>query len=321
MDYKELIGPLAKTVGEVPKTAVVRALRQHTVADCERRLQRLTATTAEALGTKLDRGDWIEQEGRTVTYLPELGRAAVFHASGALEMHMGIAPMEGLFDTIEERDVLTDLVGETAKRLRIHDWVGSGERLDFEHLFQIKAAAADREGRVTEPVLCRAVGAFRHSIEGIPVLGPASVAVKVAAKGILDSLSIQVREATSEVIDETTVAPPEEGAREIVRQLESLMGRSKTTSGAELARPRWMRLGYLALSRRTRQRVLAPMYVAQIDVESEQEAQGYLLVARATERTYLRIPTRGSDEPSVPVTRAEAYGQPAKAGRTRAVGA
>ena len=47
----------------------------------------------------------------------------------------------------------------------------------------------------------------------------------------------------------------------------------------EVAHPQWTRFGYLALPKGTAQEWLAPVYVAEIDIDAGEEAQGYVLVA------------------------------------------
>jgi hypothetical protein len=287
----------------VPERAEVRELRPTSVAEGERRLRRLLAAAGEATGRRLDKGEWATQKQRTTVRLPENAHAAAYHASGALRIATGIEPMAALFGAPAPADELTRLVTRTADALRLSEWVGEGERLEFERLWQIKAGAVDREGRAVPTVLCRAVGAFRHTVNGVPVLGAASAAVKVAAGGALDAVTLQVRATAPTVLDRPAVLPPEQGVRLLLARMRDLMGKSSVPY-AELARPRWTRFGYLSLSKRQAQRVLAPVYLAQVDVEHEQEAQGYLLAVRATERTYLALPA-GREAPAPQVRRAD----------------
>jgi hypothetical protein len=303
MDEAQLIARMTEQVGRVPERAEVRELRPASVAEGERRLKRLLAAAGDVTGRRLDKGEWAARKQRTTVRLPENAHATAYHASGALRLATGIEPMAALFGAPAPADELTKLVTRAADALRLVEWAGDGERLEFERLWQIKAAAVDREGRATPPVLCRAVGAYRHTVNGVPVLGAASAAVKVAAGGALDAVTLQVRATTPTVLDRPATLPPEQGVRLLLARLRDLMGRSAVPY-AELARPRWTRFGYLSLSKRQAQRVLAPVYLAQIDVEHEQEAQGYLLAVRATERTYLPLPT-GREAPAPPVRRAE----------------
>ena len=112
----------------------------------------------------------------------------------------GIAFQKG-----QERASLVERVKETADRLNIREWVGQNDSLAFERLWQIKAAATNRKGQVVEPVLCRVVGAYRHFVGEFPVWGAASVAVKLAGEGTLDSLTVQVRATTGKVIDRVEI--------------------------------------------------------------------------------------------------------------------
>ncbi|SRR6266487_2892819 len=128
-----------------------------------------------------------------------------------------------------------------------------------------------------------------------PVWGAASVAIKLAGGGALDSVSIQVRETTGEPIEWAQIIRPDEAARQIVLQLASLMGRSKVPF-TELVVPQGMRFGYLSLGKRKPQNVLAPHYIAGIAINGE-EAQAYQFVVPATEKTYLPLCQAGKHAP------------------------
>ena len=294
MNEKMLIKKMVDSVEDVPSRAEVFAVRQYSLDDTERRTKCLLATTAEAYSLSSDRGDWVVQQDRTLVRLPQEARAIVYHASGAMKFVTGLNPMESLFKKVEAQEELVRLVEETADHLNIREWVGKNESLHFERLWQLKAAASDREGTVVEPVLCRVVGAYRHFIGELPVWGAASVAIKLTGEGTLDSLTVQVRETTGEVIDRTRIMRPDQAARQIFLQLSSLMGKSKI-SLSESAAPQWLRFGYLSLGKRKSQRLLAPVYVATIGIEGQEESQAYLFVTSATEKTYLPLCQIGTD--------------------------
>ena len=294
MNDELLIKKMVDSVGDIPSQAEVFAVRQYSLDDMERRTKRFLYTIGESYGLSLDSSDWVMQQGQTLVRLPLGARAKVYHASGAMKLVIGLNPMESLFKKVEEREELMRLVEETANRLNIREWVGNNESLHFERLWQIKAAAADSTGKVVEPVLCRVVGAYRHFVGELPVWGAASVAIKLAGEGTLDSVAIQVRETTGEVIDQAQIIRPDQAAHQIFLQLSSLMGKLKIPI-SEVAAPQWMRFGYLSLPKRKSQRLLAPVYVAAIEIEGQEEAQAYLFVTSATEKPYLPLERNGSE--------------------------
>jgi hypothetical protein len=304
MTEQELIRKLADGAGTVPTHAEVLGIRQYSLDEMQARAKRLLATAGEALKLSVDRGDWVSREDRTLIRLPLGAHAVLYHASGAMKLSSGVNPMESLFKKVESRDVLTRAVENTARRLKIREWVGHGDSLELERLWQIKAQATDRTGYPIEPVLCRAIGAYRHYVRNLPVWGAASVAVKIAGDGALDSVTLQMRETSGELIERSPVLAPELAARQIVLQLTSLMGKSRNPA-SEMADPQWMRFGYLALSKRKPQRVLAPVYFAGIGIQGQQEAQAYVLAVGATEKTYLQLAPNGS-EAKVGIRRATA---------------
>jgi hypothetical protein len=201
--------------------------------------------------------------------------------------------MEYLFEKLDRRDELINLVEDMGKRLNINDWIPENDKLSFERLWQIKAAAADSQGKMIDPVLCRVVGAYRHFVNDIPVWGPASVAIKLAGGGQLDSLTVHVRESTGEVIDQVKIIDPEQAARQIMAQLNGLIGQ-KDIRDIRGTKPSYFEFGYLSLPKRKVQRVLAPVFIAGIEIHDE-EAQAYQMIVPASERDFLALCRSGSE--------------------------
>jgi hypothetical protein len=303
VDTKALIEKMASVDRTVPDRADVLALRQYSVSDMERRLRRLLATTGESCGMVLDRGDWQPGRDRTLVRLPLGGRAAFYHASGAMKLVMGLAPLEHCFDGIPDRRVLTDQVEAAARPLKLNDWLSRNASLRFERLWQLKAQAAGRDGQTTAQLLCRVVGAYRHFVGELPVWGPAAVAVKLAAGGTLDSLVIHLREPSGEVVERAKVLPPEHAARAVAAQLRGLLGHSRSSGDGKLSTER-LRFGYLSLPKRKPQRVLAPVYVGTVQIEGRDEAQAYHCVVPATEECFQSLCLAGSEARPAPQRRA-----------------
>jgi hypothetical protein len=296
MDEKTLIEKMVSSVKAVPSEAEVFAVRQHSIDELERRTKSFLSMAGEACKLPLSRGDWVKKQHRTIIRLPKGARAVVYHASGAMKLFTGLNPMELLFKKAQKKEKLMELVEDTAKRLNISKWVRKNESLTFERLWQVKASAADRKGESVEPVLCRVVGAYRHYVAELPVWGAASVSIELAAEGTLDSLTVQVREPTDAVIDEAKILPPDEAARLIFLQLKTLMGKSKVPV-SEIAVPKWLRFGYLSLTKRKAQHLLAPAYVAAIGIDGQEEKQAYIFAISATEKNYLTLCRSGHEAP------------------------
>jgi hypothetical protein len=305
MTESDLIKRLAASAGTVPAHAEVFGVRRFSLGDLERRAKRFLTSINEAYNLSLDKGDWTQKREQTLIRLPRGARALLYHASGAMKFVSGLAPMERLFPATATQDTLMQAVESASTRLKIEGWVsGVGQTLKFERLWKIKAAGGDRNGKVIEPVICRAIGAYRQFIGEVPVLGPASVAVKIAGDGSVDSVDLQLRETTPEVIDRSAVLPAADAARQVVLQLSSLMGKGKVAY-TEYAVPESMRFGYINLGKRSFQAVLAPVYLATISIAGE-EAQGYVLVTSATEKPYLALSRAGHEAPAASISRVAA---------------
>jgi hypothetical protein len=289
MNAKHLIEGLASSVGKLPTHVDVIGLQRFSLEDLQRRTKRFLSLVGEKERRSLDRGDWTEQNEHTVVHLTQGARAIFYHASGAMKYVSGLAPMEMLFEHVESRELLTKLVKDAAQKFRLHEWAGPNDDIAFERLWQMKAQAADRQGKVSTPVLCRIVGAYRHFVGGIPVLGGASVALKLAGNGALDSMSVHVRASASETLDKAKILNPEIAAQQVSVQLGSVLGHSKDALPRDVIESQTMQFGYLDLGKRKSQRLLAPAYVAHITLRHKQERQAYLFAVAASEKSYLPI--------------------------------
>ncbi|QOY95495.1 hypothetical protein IM543_06435 [Massilia sp. UMI-21] len=297
MNEQALIDSLAASCpGNLPGRADVLLLRQFTEDEVRARATRFVSLLREVDACSRDHASFGMRDDRTVVQLTGGAHAVVYHASGALQFNAGIGPLEAPFAHVEEREQLTRLVGEAAQRLRVSEWTGDGGTLAFERLWLTKGQGADPNQRLSEPVLFRATGAWRHAIGGVPVLGAASVAITLAGDGLLHGLQVRIRPGIEETLDKAIVTPPEAGAQLIAHKLLSVLGQAKERLPADAVRVETMRFGYLDLGKRKAQRVLAPVYVAQVQIRHRLETQGYVFAVPATERLYQELPLFGSSQ-------------------------
>jgi hypothetical protein len=296
MNEQTLIDSLASACeGQLPNRADVLALRPFTEDDVRSRANRFVSLIHEGDACSRDHVNFVAHADRTQVLLAGGARAVVYHASGALQFSAGLAPFQAPFERVEETAVLTRVLTEAAQRLKVADWAGDNASLAFERLFQSKGQGADREAKATEPVLFRATGAWRHAIGGIPVLGAASVALTLAGDGALDALSVRIRPAVSETIDSAAIVAPELAARQIAARLAGVLGNAKEKLAGDAIASQTMRFGYLDLGKRKAQRVLAPVFLAQVVVRHKLESQGYIFAVAATEKHYLELPLFGTE--------------------------
>lgn len=293
MNEKSLIERLNIKIEDIPDQIEVLAVRQFSLDDLDHRIRHLLRVLGENSELNLDRGDWIQKEDCTLIRLYQGARMRIYHPSGAIRLVTGLNPMESIFENMVEKDQLINLVDEVSEQLNISEWVGLNDKLVFEHLWQIKASAADLKGRIIDPILCRVVGTYRHFINRFPILGPASVAIKLADGGKLDSLDILVRESTGEEVDQVQVIHPEQAAQKIISLVSGLMGQ-KGIQEVEGMKPSSFEFGYLSLPKRKAQQVLAPVYAAGIEIDGEL-TQAYHVVVPASDREFMAMCSYGSE--------------------------
>ena len=288
-----LIDKKGSSIEEIPDYVDILAVRQFSEDELERRTRRLLYITGETCKLNLERGDWVRKENRTLVQLPKMARIVIYNASGVIHFVTGLSPMEHLFEKVDRREELIKLIVDMGERLSINNWIPENDKLSFERLWQIKAAAADSKGNMIDPVLCRIVGAYRHFVNDIPVWGPASVAIKLAGGSQLDSLTVHVRESTGKVIDQVKIIDPEQAARQIMAQVNGLIGQ-KDIRDTKGIKPSYFEFGYLSLPKRKVQRVLAPVFIAGVEIHNE-EAQAYQMIVPASEREFLTLCRSGNE--------------------------
>lgn len=282
---------------EVPKAVSILELRRWSVDELQRRMRKWLRAGSDVCAKAFDHGEWSVGDDHTLVRLPQGARAEIFHASGAFKLSSGLAPMDNLFKEMPQNKELLEQAEKFIAGLGVREQLGRNDALSFERMWKIKAAAEDREGKRTDPVLCRAVGAFRHHVEGLPVYGPASVAVQIAGDGSLDSFSTLMRGPALETLERAKVLAPERAARALLQQLTAQFSSnaSNQRNEPEFECKEGLRLGYMSLGKRKAQRLLAPVYVATIDVTHEQESQGLVMMVPATEKNYLPLNPPGSE--------------------------
>ena len=302
MDEKEMLKQMVGKLEQVPERVEVLGLRQIPAEELEARARGIMRECGKVFKVKLEGGDRVVEADRTLIRLPRGARLVIYHNSGAMRYSSGLAPLEALFEKVELREALVKLVERKVARLNTQEWLGAGQRLEFEKLWQVKASAADRSNKPIAPVLCRVVGAYRLFVGELPVWGPASFAVKLAAAGELDFLDLQVRQTNQEVIDEVEVLRPEQAVRALLGQMATLWGRSKFAP-AELVEQASLRFGYFSLPKRKTQRVLAPVYVADIQTGGDEPMARQFILA-ASEKNYLPVCEIGVDPRLAQLSRA-----------------
>ncbi len=281
-------------VGRVPDAVEVLRLAPPDVGAVQGRLEQTFGTVAELAGVDRERPQVTTGRDRTtLRFRKARMRATGFHASGAMSVDLGVRPFDDVFDADPGDEKLTELCEEVGERLGLRKALPSSDSLSFERLWRIKAAGGDAKGTVTDPVLCRAVGAFRHSVGELPVYGRASATVEVANAGRLVSMSISARrfagDESGETIARTLIRSPEAAANEVAERM------VKAFEGAEelkaTLQPQWFRFGYLSLGRRSTQDMLAPFYVAAISVRHEEESSAHVIAVSGGDDQFMRLPT------------------------------
>lgn len=290
--FSELTERLESLIEHVPDVTEVLELTPPTPEESARRTEAVIDTVGAVTGLDVTPGKRELTDARVVMRLPEGGRAVTFLASGALVVKAGIEPFADLFQDDPGDEALTASLTGWQEKLRISELLPAQDRLDFERLWRIKAAGSDREGTFSEPVLCRAIGSFRHRVRDIPVHGRASATVEVTGGGRLASMSVSTRrfaDGADVLIARARTRAPGDAAQEVTKRLARALSGQERDATLEATS---FEFGYLSLSRRRPQSVLAPVYLAAVTVSGteEQERSAHIIAVAGSPEQYLRLP-------------------------------
>jgi hypothetical protein len=292
---KELTEKLASLVGEVPDVTEVVELAALRPEEVLRRNEKVLADLAATAEISLEVGKGGERfKERTVYRGEDGGRAVTFHASGAFTLLAGVDPLDDLFAEVAPDDSLRKAVESVADTLGLVGFVDKEDVLAFERLWKLKAAGADREGKLSDPVLTRAVGAYRQSVRDLPVLGRSSASVEVTGSGRLSQLTVTLRRFAGDgggsTLEKARSRKPEDAAADVAARLSRMLGGQEEDVVLDAQS---FAFGYLSLGRRRAQALLAPMYVAAVTVDGgpERERSAHVVAVTGSEQQYLKLPT------------------------------
>lgn len=226
------------------------------------------------------RADLQRDKHSTTVLFPGGTTVKLFHASGAMIARRSLPPAAHLFKQAPPKDTLVSRAQDTVRRLGLGQSPNSVERLEFERLWQIKAAGRQPNGAGGYETLCRAVGAFRRFVHELPVLGRSSVFVKLAADEVVEAAGSDWRPREERAFEEATVIDPSEAALRVASELSG--AGSPNSSNYEVD---FFGLGYLSFPKRRVQSILQPVYVALLHSRGW-TTLGRIVVVSATERAY-----------------------------------
>lgn len=281
---------LVDLTGDLPRETAVLAL--HEQPDAWKQGMTLAHQLSDSLGWTVREEQTSRRRASTLLRDTHRGRISVFRESGAVSVHSSIAPFDELFGDDPGNESLTRDVSERLGRLGLADLLSETERLDFERLWRIRAAGSDPQGNVSDPVLCRAVGAFRHRVRDLPVLGRASAHVEMTGHGNVSSMSALVRSPRdhgSHVVSTVRNRDPFEAATEVAIHVAKKLG-SKEFGDAVTAES--FSFGYLGLGRRRAQAVLAPFFVATVIIDGGRDGtrSAHVIPVAGSQERFIKLP-------------------------------
>jgi hypothetical protein len=230
--------------------------------------------------------------------LPNNGNVDVFHPSGALAASMHALHARTPIGS-DERELVRDPLVKLGERLAMtiakqHGIAGDALRL--ESLWERKAQGTrlpqEKGGLAakTAVAVLEVLSSFRRYVEGMPVLGRASVYVGVGANTEVIRWGADLRIVEPEPV---TVAPVIDAAAGARRVLEDLaLRRPERPVTLEDFEPDSFQLGYISLGRRREQFVMQPVWVAVLTPRGS-TTMGHVVAVPASERTFEAIAQGG----------------------------
>jgi len=194
---------------------------------------------------------------------PEGGLITLFPLSGAMEADITnawnwgpIARDEGKADRATLKRVLGKLATALGAQL-----LGGDETLRFERVWETKGRATTLKGEDSATALLSVVGAFRRFIDDLPVLGRASIHVKLGAAARPSGWGFDWR-GCSKRIGKVAIVEPQHAAQRVVEKLSQRWSGKVPT--ADHYRVELFQLAYFSAGRRVGQNLFEPVWVAKL---------------------------------------------------------
>jgi hypothetical protein len=198
--------------------------------------------------------------------LPSEGRMDIFHPSGAIAATtrpLSVRKPIGTDETKVDRKPLVAAATKVASVIA-KSRIASNEEMRFESTWEWKATG-ETIARGKEPVnklptaLFEVLVAFRRYLEGLPVLGRASVHLALGAGEIVTRWGIDWRPVKKEPMTHTSVLDPSEGAKRVMDDL--FWRRPERPFTLKDFEPKSFELAYFSLSRRREQSIMQPAWI------------------------------------------------------------
>lgn len=226
----------------------------------------------------------------TAMRLPAEGRMDVFHPSGAmaasirpLSVRKPIATDETKVDRKPLIAAATKVAGVIAKPS-----IASNEEMRFESTWEWKATGetiSTGKAPITKipTALFEVLAAFRRYLEGLPVLGRASVHVALGAGEMVTRWGIDWRQVKKEPMIQTPILDPTEGAKRVMDDL--FWRRPERPFTLKDFEPKSFELGYFSLSRRREQSIMQPAWITILAPRAPM-TMGQVVVVPAAPRSF-----------------------------------
>jgi hypothetical protein len=190
-------------------------------------------------------------------------RMRIYHNSNAVVIKRKMNPLEHLIKEKLDIKQQSEIAINIIKKLELDKAKLPFEQLEFESLWQVNASGITIEKSVAPVTLCRIVGAFRRHINKIPVYGRASIFVKIAGEGLIESVGVDWRPINENPINKVKIINPEIAAEKILENLNSVLPNKVITS--DDFKPEFFYLGYFSMPKRQQQHYMQPVYVAMFE--------------------------------------------------------
>jgi hypothetical protein len=222
--------------------------------------------------------------------LPYHGRVDVFHPSGALTALMYAPASRTPIVPDEQKLDAAPYVREAEEHARTiaQEFGIAGDDLHLEGRFNRKGQGTslpneNRRPEQTPVAVFEVLSSFRRHLDGLPVLGRASVHVGIGVGSEIIRWGADLRKVENDPFTVASVIDPEAGARRVLDEL--AWRRPERPCGLDDFEPKAFRLGYVSLGRRYEQRVMQPAWVAILSPRGN-TTMGQVIAVPAAERAY-----------------------------------
>lgn len=279
---------LAEKAAYYQDTVPVFKIQQQNLTELHKAAVSLANRFTGNLSIKESRFSLQQKDRSTHILLPGGATMKYYHNSGNKQFSKNTNPFTDIIShdaSKENTDAFKDSACDLIEKHQLN-FSASMDEVHFEKLWQLKACGINQQKEKAPVIINRLVYSYRRFLTGLPVLGSASVYIKMAANNNLDAFGIDWRTVHDAPLDKAYVLSPEDGAKRALEELQNTNPEKIYTSKDFTIDS--FTLGYFSDTKSNYQSIMQPVWVAKF-ISNAFSKMGHIIAVPASSTAYESI--------------------------------